>query len=92
MPAPYNSITYHTVLSAMFYSSVIFSRVGSTRGWKSQALLLAQADGFIIGTNVDYTISNQRIYLNVLMAPRLQMNAALLHPSALHVQQLEPSW
>lgn len=61
MPAPYNSITYHTVLSAMFYYSVIFSRVGSTWGWKSQALLLAQADGFIIGNNVDYTISNERI-------------------------------
>lgn len=45
----------------MFYDSVIFSRVGSTWGWKSQALLLAQADGFIIGTNVDYTVSNQRI-------------------------------
>lgn len=32
IPAPYNSITYHTVLSVMFYYSDIFSRVCSTWG------------------------------------------------------------
>lgn len=61
-PAPYKSITYHTVLMVMFHYSVVFSRVGSTQGCKGQAVVVAVADGFIIGTLcVDFTISNECI-------------------------------
>lgn len=56
-PAPYKSITYCTVLWVMFHYSVFFSKVGCTQGCKGQAVLVAVADGFIIGTCVDFTIS-----------------------------------
>lgn len=63
-PVPYKSITYHTALWVMFHYSVIFSRVGSTQGCKGQAVVavvVVVADGFIIRTCADFTISNECI-------------------------------
>lgn len=92
MPAPYNSITYHMFCQRCSIILLFLAGWAPHGAEKVRHCYWHKQMVSSLGPMLIIPFQISAFYLNMLMASRLQMNAALLHPSELPAQQLEPSW